>query len=573
MSEHSAKRRHGRAVHRSTRVFAGAGIASLVLAMVFALAGVGVASAAARGHASGHHSTTDASAASAGRASTSAPACPYCGGAKPKEGGSMTVLEWTGYEGSWPGLDPETDTDGGADISYMDAIFGELFELGPKGKTIDDLATGYKYTNTTKTIDVFIRPGVKFSDGETFTPTAVAADWKADLTTSCSCKPIFDQPTPPVIAAITGGVSITLDYVDASFIASMQGSIFNWIVAPGALAKDGPTKFALTPVGAGPFEVVSDTPSSELVLKKNPYYWQKGLPYLDSLTFKSVANTEAAYEAMLAGTGQAYEDISSPSLAKEFGKHFTLTSEPSTSPYDIQLNTSIAPFNTVTARKAIYYATTAKLLDQKLFGGATPVGESFEAPAGLFYEKNVPGYLKYTLKKAKAIVKKLGGLSFTLFTISNTAAIKMDEALQKMYEAAGMHVTLQDYTLTTLVSEFEGGHWQIALQTAGAFTPATGVGVAFRFTSHSPFSGVHSTTLDKLLGEASGTTTSSVRKKYYDEAAALIAKNAWGPFLFPINGYDTVVHGAGAPGLSTPLDAVDVVPAILWQYAYSSAKS
>jgi len=466
----------------------------------------------------------------------------------------MTVLEWTGYEGSWPGLDPETDTDGGADISYLDAIFGELFELGPNGSTIDDLATGYKFTNHTKTVDVFIRKGVKFSDGEAFTPTAVAADWKADLTTSCSCKPTFDQKTTPVIKVIPGGVSLTLTYVDASFINAMQGSIFNWIVAPGALAKEGAAKYAITPVGAGPFEVVSDTPSSVLELKKNPNYWQKGLPYLDTLTFKSVANTEAAYEAMLAGAGQAYEDISSPTLAKEFGAHFVLTSEPSTSPYDIQVNTSIKPFTNITARKAIYYATTGKLLDEKLFGGATPVGQSFEAPAGKFYEQKVPGYIGYTLKKATAIVKKLGGLSFTLFTIENVQAEEMDE-----------------YTLTALVSEFIGGKWQIALQTAGAFTPATGVGVAFRFTSHSPFSGVHSTQLDTLLQEAAGTTDTSIRQKYYDDAAALIAKEAWGPFLFPINGYDTVIKNAGAPGLSTPLDAVDVVPAILWQYAYNNS--
>ncbi len=546
------------------RAFVGAGIAAVTVAMVLALVGTGAVASAARS------STAARTTASTHAASTSTPPCPLCGGVQPKEGGSMTVLEWTGYEGSWPGLDPETDTDGGADISYLNAIFGNLFELGKTGKTIDDLATGYKFTNGTKTIDVFIRKGVKFSDGEAFTPTAVAADWKADLTTSCSCKPTFDQTATPVVKVITGGVSITLTYVDASFINALQGGIFNWIVAPGALAKEGAKKYALDPVGAGPFEVVSDTPSSVLVLKKNPHYWQTGLPYLNTLTFKAVANTEAAYEAMLANAGQAYEDISSPTLAKEFGAHFMLTSEPSTSPYDIQVNTSIKPFTNLTARKAIYYATTAKLLDDKLFGGETPVGESFEAPAGKFYEKTVPGYIGYTLAKAKAIVKKLGGLSFTLFTIQNVQAEEMDEALQSMYEAAGMTVTLKEYNLTALVAEFVGGKWQIALQTAGAFTPATGVGVGFRFTSHSPFSGVHSTALDKLLLEASGTSTTAVRQKYYDDAAALIAKNAWGPFLFPINGYDTVDHGAGGPGLSTPLDAVDVVPAILWEYAYNN---
>jgi peptide/nickel transport system substrate-binding protein len=569
VKEHSMKERGGPPARRRRRALVGAGTASVVVAMVFALIGTGVgslASAAPRAHVAAHHAATHHAAAHA----SSAPPCPYCGKVQPKAGGSLTVLEWTGYEGSWPGLDPETDTNGGADISYLDAIFGELFELGPTGTTIDDLATGYKYTNHTKTIDVFVRKGVKFSDGESFTPTAVAADWQADLTTSCSCKPTFTQKTAPIIKVIPTGVSITLQYVDASFINAMQGSIFNWIVAPGALSKEGAKQYAIDPVGAGPFEVVSDTPSSVLALKKNPNYWQKGLPYLDKLTFKSVANTEAAYEAMLAGTGQAFEDISSPTLAKAFRAHFTLTSEPSTSPYDIQLNTSIKPFTNITARKAIYYATTAKVLDEKLFGGQTPVGESFEAPAGKFYEQKVPGYIGYTLNKAKAIVKKLGGLSFTLFTIQNVQAENMDEALQTMYQDAGMTVTLKEYTLSALIAEFLGGKWQIALQTAGAYTPATGVGVAFRFSSHSPFSGVHSTQLDTLLEEASGTTTTSVRNKYYQQAAALIAKEAWGPFLFPINGYDAVIHGAGGPGLSTPLAAVDVVPAILWEYAYNN---
>ena len=138
-----------------------------------------------------------------------------------------------------------------------------------------------------------------------------------------------------------------------------------------------------------------------------------------------------------------------------------------------------------------------------------------------------------------------------------------DEYAQRL-RAAGVPVTHRSYP--GLVHGVLG----MGALVAGAYTPATGVGVAFRFTSHSPFSGVHSAQLDTLLLKASGTTTTAARDGYYKRAAALIAKEAWGPFLFPINGYDTVIHGAGAPGLSTPLDAVDVVPAILWRYAYNN---
>jgi len=65
----------------------------------------------------------------------------------PKAGGSLTVLEGSSFAGAWPGLDPATDTDGAANMSYMDSIYGELFELTSGGVTTGDLATGYSFAN------------------------------------------------------------------------------------------------------------------------------------------------------------------------------------------------------------------------------------------------------------------------------------------------------------------------------------------------------------------------------------------------------------------------------------------
>jgi peptide/nickel transport system substrate-binding protein len=487
----------------------------------------------------------------------------------PKHGGSLTVLEGAGFAGNWPGLDPATDTDGAANQSYMDSIFGELFELTAGGKITGDLATGYSFTNGGKTVNITLRKGVKFSDGTPFNAAAVVFNWKRDLKATCTCKPVF--LSPPVITA-TGpySVSLTLTYVDAPFINDLQGNVFNWIASPTAITKMGEKAFALKPVGAGPFTVVSDTPDSQLVLKKNPDYWQMGLPYLDSLTFKTVAGDEQALTAMEANSGQAYEGMSTPQLVSAFKAKFTTTAEPSTSPYDIQLNTKIAPFNNILAREAIYYATNGALLDKSLFNDTYPVGQSFTAPAGLFYEQTVPGYITYDLAKAKALVKKLHGLSFNLGTINVPTAIEMNEAIQTEWQAAGMKVTLSDFDLTGLIGAFTVGKWQAMLQTAGAYDPGTGVGVCFRFCSTSPFTGVHDPTLDGMLEAAAGTVNQAQRLKDYDAAAAYIAKNAYGPFLFPIAGYNIAVKGVSAPGLTTPLPVTDVNPEVLWQYAYNN---
>jgi peptide/nickel transport system substrate-binding protein len=488
----------------------------------------------------------------------------------PHHGGSLTVLEGDSFAGAWPGLDPATDTDGAANQSYMDAIFGQLYQLGQGGTWIPDLATSISPTNGGKTWVFTLRKGVTFTDGTPFNAQAVAYNWARDLKSSCTCKPEF--LSPPTIT-VTGPytIELKLSYVDAPLLADLQDDIFDWIASPTAIQKMGETAFALKPVGAGPFTVVSDSPSSELVLKANPHYWQKGLPYLKTLIFKPVLDDETALKDLESGAAQAYEGMSTPSLAPAFKARFTTTTEPSTSPYDIQLNTTMAPFNNILAREAIYYATDTPLLDSRLFGDAYPVTQSFTAAAGLFYEPTVPGYITYNLAKAKALVKQVGGISISLKTITSPVAETLDEGLAEMWEAAGMKVTLQNYDLTGLISVFLSGKWQAFLQTAGAFDPEGGVGVAFRFASTSPFTGVHDPKIDALLAEASGTLNVALRKQYNDDLNAYIAKEAYGPFLFPIAGYNIADHGVYGPGLTTPVPSMAVLPEILWQYVYNNS--
>src|SRR5262245_20265862 len=64
----------------------------------------------------------------------------------PKAGGSITVLESTGYSGAWTSLDPPADKSFAALQDFNTAIYGNLFELGPNGTIVPDLATGYTFS-------------------------------------------------------------------------------------------------------------------------------------------------------------------------------------------------------------------------------------------------------------------------------------------------------------------------------------------------------------------------------------------------------------------------------------------
>ena len=517
---------------------------------------------------SSNSSSSSSAATSSGAATSTSTAAPA---GTPHAGGSLTALESAGYSGDWPtGLDPATNVNGAANQDMMSAIFGNLWELNSTGQLAPDLATAYTFSGGGKTITITLRSGVKFSDGTPFNAAAVISNWKRDLASPCTCK-----PTNFVIKSMAAKgpttMVVNLAAPDGAFINQLQDSNFSWIASPTAIKTMGEQAFKLKPVGAGPFTVVSDTLNNSLVLKKNPGYWESGHPYLDQLTFKTTASDESALEAMQSGQGQAYMGMSSPQLLDSYKSKFTVTTIPSTSPYDIQVNTAIPPFNNIKARQAIYYATNAALIDQKLFGNINPVGQSFTAPAGLFYEKDVPGYPTYDLAKAQSLVKSLGGLNIDFFTIQQPATTNFMEALQSMWKQAGINATIHFYPLAGLIQQFDTKKWEIALQTAGAWDPAGGVGLAFRFLSQSPFSGVHDPKLDALILGGQAAINPTTRKSIYDQAAAYIAKNADGPFLFPLANWNVAAHGVQGEGLTTPIPPVAVNGPVLWEDVSTSS--
>jgi len=485
-----------------------------------------------------------------------------------KHGGSMTVLEAGASQGADPqGIDPATDGVGGANEDYEDAVYGALFELSPTGQVVYDLATGSKYLDGRKTVQIDLRHGVKFSDGTPFNSAAVVYNWTRDFQLKAANDPAWPlAKQTPFTAAGPYAVDIHLSIPYSPIINSFFDKAPNWIASPTAMKKEGAKQFAITPVGAGPFMVVKDVLSIQLTLKRNPLYWQKGLPYLDNLTFKTISSDQTALEAMKAGEAQAYPFMTTLQLVPTYKQSgFTVTTMPGTSPTCLQLNTTRPPFNNMLAREAVYYATDTPLLDKKLNDNLGPAVEGFTAPAGLFYYPKVPGYRTFDLAKAQAIVKQLGGLSFVLLSAQAGPMLNFDEALQSMWEAAGMKVTLNPANLPEVIQNFAGNKWD-AVGCGGSWDPATGVGQNLRFLSNAPFTGVHDPHLDKLLNEATEVPEEQ-RGAIYRQIAQYEAQKAYVVEFYPADIWDVAAKDVSAPGLTSPHPTVIDAPEIWWQYA------
>jgi peptide/nickel transport system substrate-binding protein len=489
-----------------------------------------------------------------------------------KRGGEITVLEELGFAGAWPsGLDPATNVNGVANQPYMNSIYGQLFKLEGE-EMVGDLAEGYELSEDGKTFTITLREGVVFSDGSDFDAETVKWNFERSLASPCTCNPERNWPPLDKPAITTPDDRTVVLHFKAPYAAiarSFMAANVNWIASRTAFEKMGEREFKQNPVGAGPFKVVSNRPSAELVVERNPDYFRKDRPYLDKITFKSIGGDQAAYQAIVAGQADAYEGVSTPAIIDQAAQQdsLTVTQMLSTSPYVIQLNTTKPPFDDQKAREAIYYATDTEAIGSGLFKDKYPIVQSFTGPGGLFYNAEVPGYKTYDLEKAKQLVQEIGGLDVKLGTINVLVARQTIEVLKNQWEKAGITTSIESYDLARLIEEF-AGDWQAMLQTAGAWDPATGISVEFRFGSESPFTGVKDPELDKLMADAAGELDEARREELYNQLGEQISEKAYAPFMFAFAPANVARKGVYGPGLTTKMPAVAVNPPVPWAEVY-----
>lgn len=467
---------------------------------------------------------------------------------------SLTVAENANSYGQWPTLDPAVDPSETGNVQYLDAIYGDLFEQSPTGHLIPDLATGSAFINGGKTYAIYLRHNVKFSDGTPFNASAVAYSIERDINpkNGCTCLSAFN-----VVSSVTTSgpytVDLNLAHLDAQIEYSFLTYAPNYTIDPTAFRSMGASAYGLHPVGAGPFEVVSDEPDSKLVLRRNPGYWQSGHPHLESLTFTVVGNDTSAYDALVTGQAQAYQGYSSISELSSLSKSVRVTAIPALfGPSMIALNMRIPPFNNQLAREAIYYATDPKPIDRALDSNRGIPAESPTIPGGLYYEAKVPGYRTYNLAKAKAIVKQLGGLKFTILGSQHATQEDTMEALKTQWSQAGIDVTIGPPLATpSLDAQLASKKWQASLEGAGGFDPAIGIGLTFWYTSTAYFGGIDDPTLDSLITSAAEIQNPRKQDQAYRGIWKYISDKAYTPFLYATPMFDLSTKSVSAPGLTS----------------------
>jgi ABC-type transport system substrate-binding protein len=457
-------------------------------------------------------------------------------------GGSLTALELTGSTGTWSILDPLPDTTAGEHWDFYNSIYGMLFQPGPNGKILPDIAQSWKTTDHGLQFDIMLRHGVNFTDGTPLNADAVVFNLQRDFDPKNACGCLNNFTSVKSVSKVNNyEVAINLKNKDINLIDGFPEEAPNWMISPTAFQKEGETNFGQQPVGAGPFVVVQNSPSTKLALKANPNYWDKGEPKLSSLTFVTVNSDLNAIQAMQAGSGDVYPGLSTPSVVEtvKSANQFAVYKAPSIQSFTININNQHPPFNNILAREALYYALDPVTMNKAIEGGLDTISESPTGPGGLFWTPKVPNYRTYNLAKAKALVKQLGGLSFTLWTITPSPLVPVIEAEESQFAAAGINSKIELVNLPTMVHAGATGAVQAVSTSVGNYNPSILPGVPFAYLSTSPFSNVKDPNLDKLIYAAIAAPTLKAEGQDYRKVFSYLNQEAYAPYLFTVTRFLT----------------------------------
>lgn len=453
---------------------------------------------------------------------------------KPAKGGNL-VMAWSADIIS---MDNTTTFDNNS-IRVMEQIMEPLFQASPDGTKLEPwLATGYTMSADKKTYTISLRKGVKFSNGKPVTAADVKFSLDQDTATGASGWGFINSAIQSVDATSTDTVTIHLKYAWAPLIADL--SLFANGIVPANYGGKTKAAFYDAPVGTGPYVWDYWKKGQSLKLTANKNYWQKGKPYLSSVSWNVVPDANTRKLQVQGGQIDIDDTPDWSSFASlKAASGVNAETFPSTQIDYIAFNQKRAPFNDVHIRTAISEATDRQAMVKAVLYGHGSAAYSLLMPGVPYFDKNAGGatYDVAAAKKEMAASSKPNGFSTTLLIASgdpNQASIA--QIMQSELKVIGITMKIQQLDPTAnkqarLKSDFDmaWSAWTMDIPdpdewTSFAVDPSGG--------SNSAFTSYNNAAVIKLNKDAEVETDATKRQDLYSQLQKQTSKDAFLDYLF-----------------------------------------
>ena len=409
--------------------------------------------------------------------------------------------------------------------SDTEAIFHNVFEglllYDETGAVIPGLAESWEISDDGLTYTFHLRDDVTFHNGKPLTAEDVIYTYEA-LSGLGGSEPLSSKYT-----AITGldapddyTVEITIDGPNSSFLQMNTISV----------VPKGYEDQATAPVGTGPFVFERYVPGQEVVLKKNPdYYEPERAAKIDEADILIMTDESSVLTAMQSGQldlALVYADN-----AEYLNGDFTVNSSPQNMVQLFALNNAEEPFDDIRVRQAMNYAVDKEQIVDGVFAGyATELYSNFSPVMSVYYNDGLKDVYSYDPEKAKEQLKEAGlenGFDMTI-TVPSNYQKHVDTALViiEQLKAVGINAKLNQVDwgswLENVYTNFKYQSTIVGL--TGKLDPAD---ILIRYTTgyRRNFMNYSNEEYDELFAKAK-TVSPEESVDYYKECQRLLTEDA-----------------------------------------------
>jgi peptide/nickel transport system substrate-binding protein/glutathione transport system substrate-binding protein len=373
--------------------------------------------------------------------------------AAPRQGG---VLRWAVANN--PGtLDPMTGRTA-SDFNALYALYDGLIDFDPVSLALKPgLAKSWTFSAPTILV-LDLEEGVLFHDGTPFDAEAAKfnldryrtdprSNAKADIATVISVETIGKYQ-----------VALHLDRPNAALPAILTDRV-GMMLSPTFIKAKGPN-VDRTPVGTGPWKLVSWQDNDRLILTRHEKYWKPGLPHLDGLNIAIFNEPSTALRSVIAGENDLVTGLG-PQQKPMADRAGTLVTQLNRSMgmVGIYINYGRPPLDDVRIRQALCYGINRDDLNRAIALGLDETGSAVLPKEHWACDPSTADYYTYDPDKARKLLADAGfpnGLDIPMVGWSDQLSMQRQEVMMAQLAKVGVRVKLTTYAPTESAAMFFG---------------------------------------------------------------------------------------------------------------------
>lgn len=329
-------------------------------------------------------------------------------------------------------------------------------------------------------------------------------------------------------------------------------AMFSASIIPQKLVEAQGDEFFQKPIGSGAFQLTSWEKDQEIVLERNPNWWDTGKPYLDGVTFKVLPDSNARMLQFQGGELDIATNVPFNQLqALQSNPDVQVILDPVARFDYIALNTLRAPLDDVKVRQALNYAVDKQaIIDNVLFGYAE-IANSY-LPLMVGHDDDLPPY-PYDVDKAKELLVGTAAENGFELELITQAGDAVDAQVCQLVAAAlseiGGNITISQVDGATLLDavfntepNFDMAKVYYTTDILDPDELAT-FGVASNGGTLAIGTSYKNEAVDKLIVDAQSEMDPVKRQEMYDETQKLVQEDAHFLYLYYPSGRTAVQAG------------------------------